>query len=495
VHGTYAKATVTATIEPQAREVTQQIELGTGGTLEGTVRDPATGAPIRGALVLPQQGMMPDTERGESTNEQGYYRIEHLPAGTHMVIVLPMDGDSDDPQRAQAELVGRMKMQSIEVADGKTAVLDFPAPQQITVSGMIKRGSRAIEGSVMWVRQDGATMVTAQSDPSGSYKVELPKAGNYTVIITPKGQTLEPGTMPGASLAITVPEGESVVSKDLVLQDERWTGVVRDGGSGQPLGGASLMALPIDDRGAIDDRRAGVMRTATTQPDGSFEMDSPTAGRWRVSVAKGGYGTVYLDDLELSEGEVPDEVDVALFPSREMTLRIVNEGGAAIDGAMAFNLSAFSAADFGNVSGQDGQLRLLTLGDGSHNLIVFATGYAPHPLRDLVIDEHSAGSSLEVVLTTGSPVRVKVVDEGREPVKGANLTTLFAPGLGDLGVAFSMGTMMSGRSLATGTDGIVTLIPLEPGEYEVGAAAGDRRGRQSFKVKAREPSEVTLVIR
>ncbi len=493
-HDGYAKTTATATIEPDQRVASLRIEVPLGGTLEGVVRN-EKGVPLVGAMVMPQQGMMPDPAKSATTDDQGRYRIEHLPGGSYMVMVIPLDNlDESSPEAAQSSVMGRMKMQSIEVVDKKIATLNFPATQVIAVSGVVKRGSKPIAATLMWLKQGAGSMATTNTDDSGAYKVEITSPGSYMVMITPKGERTGE-FMANASLSVEVPEGQAVFTKDLVLSEDKLTGTVRDGARGDPLSQARLMALPIDANGAYDDKRQGMMRQAVTDAEGHFSMEALTEGRWRITASKQGYGNLVLPEMNIKDGASPNDLDVPLFPARERTLRVVNDSGNPVAGAMAFGLTSFSGAEMMVTSDQDGQLKLANLADGTHDLIVVAPGYAPHALKNLAVDEDSAANTELVMLSKGETVMVKIVDEAREPVRDATISRLLAPEIGDFGIAFGMISISSGGIPRSGVDGIVTLIPLEPGNYEVSVIAGSKRGNAKFEIKSGKKAEVSVTVR
>ncbi len=493
-HESYAKTTATVTIEPNQRVASLRVEVPLGGALEGVVRNDK-GVPLVGAMVMPQQGMMPDPAKSTTTDDQGRYRIEHLPAGQYMVMVIPLDNlDESSPEAAQSSVMGRMKMQSIEVSDNKSATLNFPASQVIAVSGMVKRGGKPVPATLIWVKQSAGSMATANTDDSGAYKVDITSPGSYSVMVRPVGE--RSGDMAAnASLSVEIPEGQSVFTKDLVLSEDKFTGTVRDGAKGGPLAGAQLMALPIDANGAYDDKRQGLMRQAVTDKEGNFSMEALTAGRWRVTVSKPGFGNVALPDTNIKEGESPSEVDVALFPARERSLQVVSETGNPISGAMAFGLKSFSGAEMMVTSDKDGVLKLSTFADGTYDLIVVAPSYAPHVVKNFAIDEDSATATETVALTNGETVTIKVVDESREPVKDATVSRLVASEIGDFGIAYGMIAMTTGGVQRTGSDGIVTLIPLEAGNYEVAVIAGSKRGNAKFEVKTGKRTEVSIAVK
>ncbi len=75
------------------------------GTLEGTVRAADTDSPLADAQVV-----LPDINRGDSTDPDGFYRIERIPAGPYLV---------------EVRLLGyRTEFAEVLVTDGATVRLD-----------------------------------------------------------------------------------------------------------------------------------------------------------------------------------------------------------------------------------------------------------------------------------------------------------------------------------------------------------------------------------
>ena len=99
--------------------------LAAQGTLQGTVTDLQTGAPIAGV-----QASLPELSRGSISGVAGTYDIADLPAGTHEVLFT---------------LIGyQLVTRQVTIADGETTQLDVALDEAaIALEGLVVVGSRA----------------------------------------------------------------------------------------------------------------------------------------------------------------------------------------------------------------------------------------------------------------------------------------------------------------------------------------------------------------
>ena len=97
--------------------------LGSGGALEGyAYRD---GQPLTGALVVVLTGGVPATA---TTEENGYYYMTGLPAGTHQVALTQMGAGLDQLSGLRGAVV--------EIEEGRTTRHDFGGGSGTRIEGM-----------------------------------------------------------------------------------------------------------------------------------------------------------------------------------------------------------------------------------------------------------------------------------------------------------------------------------------------------------------------
>jgi TonB-linked SusC/RagA family outer membrane protein len=109
------------------------------GSLTGQITDQATGETLPGATVF-----IPDLNVGQSTNLDGVYRLDNVPAGTHTVRV---------------SFVGyRTLTRSVTITAGETTTMNFGLQAQtfelddLVVTGYVVQPRRELTGSITQVR-------------------------------------------------------------------------------------------------------------------------------------------------------------------------------------------------------------------------------------------------------------------------------------------------------------------------------------------------------
>lgn len=268
----------------------------------------------------------------------------------------------------------------------------------------------------------------------------------------------------------------------------RLSGQVRNAESGRPLRRALVRATSTE-------LREG--RTATADAEGRWTIKSLPAGRYTISVSKGGFVTLLYGQrrpfeqgkpLELAEGQAVDKLDVDLPKGGVITGRISDEFGEPFSGIRVTPMRyrylngqrRLVAVGGGDVTDDIGQYRLHGLSPGEY--YVSATnpavgldvsddrmGYAPtyHPGTAL------AGEAQRITVTQGqetpninfdlAPTRVAnisgtAVNSQGKPLAGA-MILLTSPLL-------QGGLAVFNPSLVR-PDGSFTISNVTPGEYRL----------------------------
>lgn len=153
---------------------------GPSGTVEGTVTDASTGAPISGAIVT----LTPGGKRTQTDGNGHYSKL--VAAGTYTVTASNFGyADQSDP---------------VTVADGSDVEQDFslgPA-QMAKLSGHVTDGSGHGYGLYADIRITTPTfghVADIWTDPkTGAYSVSLPKGNQYSMSVTPAFDGYKPGS-------------------------------------------------------------------------------------------------------------------------------------------------------------------------------------------------------------------------------------------------------------------------------------------------------------
>ncbi len=440
------------------------VELGHGGAIEGTYRDP-DGKPVNGGMVIAMLGFTPSPNAVTSADEVGHFRIENLTPGSYRVMAM---GNPIEARGDQQALMAGMQMQSAEVVDGKTTVVNIPAQSGgISVSGVVRKGSERLEARLFWVRMaaDGASaedFSIGVSDESGAYQVRLSEPGDYRVSVQPLADAAEWG--PGMALRVEVPADVESVTQDLVIPEIVLSGAVLDGDSGLPLRDVRVLALEHhDDRALADSIAVG---SATSDEQGAWSLPGLAEGEVRLVLSKEGYGAVTLDPLAIDDGE-RETVNVTLFPASPVVVSVVDAQGAPVEGALVYALSGPLMAVAGGSAETDmnGEATLSGLAEGTHELGVLATGLAPAIASGVTVDRDAAEPTV-IELRRGARLRIRVVDAEERPVSNAAVRVREVEG-SDLTPLLRVGAVFKGRGMITGPDGTLDVPNLEAGRYEV----------------------------
>ncbi|MCG7288585.1 MULTISPECIES: carboxypeptidase regulatory-like domain-containing protein [unclassified Corynebacterium] len=244
------------------------------GTVSGRVTDPSGG--VAGVTV---------TIGGKSatTNSDGSYTVEDVPAGEQPVVV-----DGPDGYTVEAP-------SSVEVKpDGSTDSVDVKlTPNDSPVSGRITDNKgNGVGGVTVTI---GGKSATTNSD--GSYTVEDVPAGNQSVVVDgPDGYTVE-----APSSVEVKPDGSTdSVDVKLTLNDSAVSGQITDA-DGNGVGGVTVTI-------------GG--KSATTNPDGSYTVEDVPAGNQPVVVdGPDGYTVEAPSSVEVKPDGSTPSVDVKLIPN------------------------------------------------------------------------------------------------------------------------------------------------------------------------------------
>jgi hypothetical protein len=469
------------------------VELTSGGVIEGTVRD-SKGELVAGGMVMVMRGFTPSSDGPVSTDELGHFRVERLPPGTYRVMAMPRPGEGAD----SASILSELKMQTVEVREGKTSIVHLPPKSgQITVNGVVRRGSKPMKAQMFWILAgaDGQTpkdFGTASSDESGSYQVQLTTPGEYRVMVMPVGEDDKGFPSTGMSVKVEIPEG-GPVTKDIVIAEVVLAGVVIDVDSGLPLEGVDVTALEYNE----DDPPSMFPMAGTTESgaEGRYELAGLGDGRYSITFTKSGYGAEIIGPITMDEYEKEEGLNVSLIPSTECLVRVENENGDPVQGAMIMATSMPMDMIGGQTGLTDvnGEAKLTGLGDGSHDLSVITKGLAPHIAEGVIV----GGEEQEVVKITiqrGAPLKVTVVDAEDKPVSEAAIRIRNDAGI-ELSPLLQYTAMMTGQGLVTDSRGVFELPNLEAGRYEVEARWQGKSVLGKVRVKGSGESNLELKLK
>jgi len=251
-------------------------------------------------------------------------------------------------------------------------------------------------------------------------------------------------------------------------------------------------------------------RTASTGLDGEYEITELPAGRFTISVTRGGYlpaqygQRAYGEDgtpLEIADGATLDKIDLAMDRAGTVSGRVTDETGEPVSGASVwvhqmqfFHGRKQYVPQTSAQTDDTGLYRIGSVAPGEFVLVATfreiwtaddkpteALGYAPTYFPGtasqaeaqrikVTAGQETGGIDFSLVPGRAASISGSVIATDGAPLAAANVFV----GLEITGPQFmSMTSVTSGR---TGADGTFTLRNIPPGQYQLRAsgAAGDR---------------------
>ena len=418
---------------------------GQGSAVVGRVE--AGGAPVAGAHVW----LAPDVGgpiRDTVTRAGGGFAFGGLGQGRYAVRAVHGAAASATARAIEAGDAAAASTLRLELAAGQMVggrVIDDAGAGLPGIEVRLEISSEAPGADPLptLVRSDGAGRFSAGPVPPGSYRLSASRPGH----ILRRAPLVEVAPPPAAAPAASVLE---------LVRGARVAGRVRDG-HGAPAVGARVRCVAS----AIDDltvqtgplplaaeaaampsgagRALGSTRVTTVDRDGRFSVDDLIPGRYHLEIAQPGAEPFRSDEIVVAPGEHRDAGILALRAGLPVEGRVVDESGAAIEGAhvvvtgtgataAAPGLYALSdAAGHFALALPPGGYRLTATASGRGTAqapLELATGAAPAPIQIKLL---RAEASLEGLVrdTGGRPLgRARIVvwpaDVSASPVGGGS---------------------------------------------------------------------------
>jgi hypothetical protein len=187
------------------KPVVKAVNNTTEGTLAGEVFDADTDALLPEASVWIEQD---GTEiASETTDEEGYYAIDEIPAGFYDVIAA-LDGFYNDT------------VEGVEIVEGNLTVQDLAlTPITGMLEGVVKDldADTLLPGATVWIEQEEIKIDSALTDEEGYYSIPGIRVGIYDVIASIENFVND--TVKGVEIV----EGNLTVDFALAIEEETTT--------------------------------------------------------------------------------------------------------------------------------------------------------------------------------------------------------------------------------------------------------------------------------
>jgi protocatechuate 3,4-dioxygenase beta subunit len=429
-----------------ATENNVRITMKTGGTITGHVGG-LSGHDLETATVTANS---PTGNASAPVDATGNYRIEGSPSGTVRVAARTGQMFGGTSRSAPSK--------TVQLEPGGTVQVDIDFVSDTVIRGRVIQNNKPVgNANVSFFPRQGKTQTnsSARSDANGNYEISGLEDGPYTVQVVDM-VSLAPYT--------TTYDVHGSGNFDIEVRTSSLHGRVVDASTGQGIEGATVDVRPSGNDGFFG------TRTALTDANGGFILDSVARGTYQVSAEKQNYGR---EGKQLTVSDSPEEVELKLSPSAGLTLKIV-------DGRDNTPLNAnVRATDLqGNPVGGDSPFRFgggtgpvtLNVGPGTYRITVQAMNYAQ---RTMLV---TAPSTQTIALTPGGTLLIRS--------KGSQLRGRLIDSSGNS--YYSSQFNLSGAFRLVDSPGTTTLQNVASGHYRLDVLDNSDRVLKSIDVDVLE---------
>lgn len=432
----YVSKTLTVHIAV-GKETRGDVELSRGRELQGRVVD-SSGRGVAGADVSVRpvgRSAMSFSAEGRVSDADGNFRIEGL-ADVPVTVVARKAGFAEGVVEVNpaAAMNVTVTLERGGTLSGRVTGLPPDELQSVEVSAMSFGSSR------------GATARTTP-DGSGNFTISGVSDGDVTVT----AQQVRPPRRRVTSSPLKVIAGSGPFVELDFSAGIAVRGRVTRGG--QVPGRGSLHFIPADPR----ESNRGT--SGEFAPNGTYEVRVPAAGEYRVLVSfwEAGAGAAQAGKVDV-RGDMQHDIDIR---GATVRVRVVDgaSGGPLPDTRLALTgTEGRGATD--RTTDSAGRAVFDFVADGTYTVRAMRPGYVVADPRELVV-QHGAGADVEIALTRGEEVVVRLVDAATgAPVDGYTV------------ILDASGKTVADRP-ATIDPGGAHRFWLRPGNYSVRAAGRD----------------------
>jgi protocatechuate 3,4-dioxygenase beta subunit len=488
-----------------------EIELSKGSGIHGKAKD-RFARPVAGAIVL---ALSPANLAGEGstnggglyqgrTDSDGNYRIERMVAGGYFVVLTRGDAALNP-----MSFLGTLNFDLVTVPPDESVeydIVDTSSGATRVFGRVLARGEPIGRGNITALGFESENMLgvdvkIAQIQADSTFEFAGLAPGEYQFNVD---NVRIAGRNVRAKITADIPDVPEF-RLDLRMPDGSVAGRVVDAATGDAIPYCDVMlrrSEQIESGGWLGQMisQESAIEHANGDDKGAFKFERLAAGAYELTVrAKQNddptkrYARSDPLAVEVREDSATDGVEVRLVPALELSGKVVDEHGAAVEGVL---LLATCADQTGSpperaTTGDDGAFHFTALAAGTYDVSASAERFASTTKSAVVVDlaHHDA---LEITLTHGVEVSVTVLGSDGRPVTGATGRLVRAgqaqPASGaDVGRAVT--NLFAGKGVSD-SKGVLDLGLFEPGAYRLEVQRGAQRAGEDVKVEAGGPVEL-----
>jgi len=474
------------------------IQVRQGSNIHGHVFD-RHGVPIPARLV---GGFAMDSQDfwQTSTDEDGYYHIEHVKPGNYFIITASLDDEALFTGNFLAVLNGSRLVQCF-AREGETHEVDIEdlSAGGCNMKGRLLNQGVPIAGATMFAMGSGGSMfdmrmATAQSDDDGEFEFKSLAPGDYTVQID--SEEWEGGVeliVPDADEDYQVLETPQGVVRGRVLTET----------NGTPVEDATVKLVRDDSTGGMFAMFTGGKETdwGNSDENGYFEFEGKAAGRYHVEVEINSWrdtdvssessplGNERSKGFTLYENDTKVVADILLPVSSAIKVLIQDAKGKAPD--QGYTLTAIKDGETEGVDpnsnwGFGGEGLISGLSPGTYTVRIEGRGFAKAQIEGVVVGEAET-VEVEIQIEEGVQLNARVLGANSQPLPEASIKVFDSKGKRVDGLD---GPTAAFSRMFGAEDGTMPLGTFVPGSYVVEV---EYEGEVQTRNALLSPDESTIV--
>ncbi|MCX8228536.1 MAG: carboxypeptidase-like regulatory domain-containing protein [Planctomycetota bacterium] len=415
-----------------------ELELGRGGSIQGTVVD-------RHGNLLARRMVACLTMAGQDfgqtgTDERGAFSFENMRPGTYFMIAAALDDDSlFSGDFASILTGGRLVTATVEENEVTEIELLDPSSGGCEVSGQITKNGNPVPYAQLTAADNNAgmfnfSMASVKSDAEGNFVFKSLAPSEYTLRVESNDW--------GGNLKMSVPDTPTHWL-DVRVPESVVKGFVRSMATDAPVSGVPVHLVDMKASpgggfalfGGSRSSQGPNSRQTETDAKGNFQFEGTPHGEYRVEVRQKNRGGMpesmfYLEShgetFSLSEDGIKDVGVIYLESAGAISVEVVDSNGDPIK--QGFSVKGVPA--YADMSGNDystwgwnGNGSLGGLPAGEWTVKVESRGMAPMT-SDPVFVEMGEVTNIRLVMSTGVTLKVRVLGNNGENIADAALVLL-----------------------------------------------------------------------